>query len=127
MPSCPTGSESRLVAVGLFPNLQDIKLSYATPEEEQDGVDDVSLVPLSVPPLRGCLTLTCFTREKLVRDMIVLFGGLRFRSMDIYMVTCVQLLLDACAETLEAMRLYPSDPYSEAAFNRINRLGTYLC
>jgi len=32
------------------------------------------------------------------------------------MVTCVRLLLDGCAETLEALRLYPSDPYSEAFF-----------
>ena len=53
-----------------------------------------------------------------MRDILVLFRGLRFCSMDLYMVTCVELLLDGCAETLEVMRLYPSNPYSEAFFRR---------
>jgi hypothetical protein len=57
------------------------------------------------------LTLTCFSMESLVKDMITLFGGLRFRYMDLFMVRCVGLLLDACAETLETLRLYPTDPY----------------
>jgi len=115
----PRGScRQILYFIGLFPNLQDLKLHYPNPEEEQDGVDDVTLVPLSVPPLRGRLTLTCFAREKLVRDMIALFGGLRFHSMDLYMVKCVRLLLDRCAETLEALRLYPSDPYSGASLSQ---------
>ena len=119
----PRGScRQILYFIGLFPNLQDLKLHYPTPREEQDDVDDTSLVPLSIPPLQGRLTLTCFAREKLMRDMIVLFGELRFRSMDLYMVTCVQLLLDGCAETLELLRLYPSDPYSEPVFfTRIRR------
>jgi len=113
----PTGScRQILYFVGLFPNLQDLKFNYSSPMREQDGVDDVALVPLSVPPLRGRLTLTCFSRNKLMRDMIVLFGGLRFRSMDLYMVTCVRLLLDGCGKTLETLRLYPSDPYSETFF-----------
>ena len=115
----PRGScRQILYFVGFFPNLQDLKLQDPTPSllKEQDDIDDASLVPLSVPPLRGRLTLTCFTRDKLARDMIVLFGGLRFRSMDLYMVTFVRLLLDGSAETLEALRLYPSDPYSEAFF-----------
>lgn len=113
----PRGScRQILYFIGLFPNLQDLKLHYPNTinyQEEQDGVDDVTLVPLSVPPLRGRLILTCFAREKLVRDMIDFFGGLRFHTMDLYMVNCVRLLLDGCAETLEALRLYPSDPYSE--------------
>lgn len=83
----PTG----LIFRWILPNLQDCKLTYATLEEIQESADDTELVPLSVPPLRGRLTLTCFTWENLVKDMIILFGGLRFRSMDFYMVKCAQL------------------------------------
>ena len=62
----PVGScRQILYFVGLFPNLQDLKLNYSIPMEEHDGVDDVALVPLSVPPLRGRLTLICFSRDKL--------------------------------------------------------------
>ena len=71
------------------------------------------LVPLSVPPLCGRLTLKCFTDEDLVKDMITSFGGLRFRYMDIFQVKCVRLLLGACADTLEWLRPYPTDPYGE--------------
>jgi len=45
--------------------------------------------------------------------MITFFGGLCFRCMDLFRVNCVQLLLDACVETLERLRLYPTDPYGE--------------
>jgi len=48
-----------------------------------------------------------------MEDMITLFGGLRFRCMDLFRVNCVRLLLDACTETLERLRLYPMDPYGE--------------
>ena len=83
----PTGLIFRWILL----NLQDCKLTYVTIEEIQESADDTELVPLSVPPLRGRLTLTCFTWENLVKDMIILFGGLRFRSMDPYMVKCAQL------------------------------------
>ena len=110
----PKGSSRQILYfIGLFPNLQDLKLHYNSPKDEGESTADAMLVPLSIPPLRGRLTLTCFTRKKLVRDMIVLFGGLRFSSMDIFRVKCVQLLLNACAETLETLRLYPTDRYSE--------------
>lgn len=102
-----------LYFIGLFPNLQDLKLCYSLPLKEEDGEDNPALVPLSTPPLRGRLTLTCFTRDSLVKGMITSFGGLRFRSMDLFRVTCAQLLLDSCAETLETIRLYPTDPCGE--------------
>jgi len=44
-----------------------------------------------------------------VEDMIALFGGLHFHYMDLFRVNCTQLLLGACAETLETLRLYPTD------------------
>ena len=106
----PGGSSRQILYfIGLFPNLQDLKLFYHSLREEWEGTADVELVPLSVPPLRGRLTLTCFTRGGLMDDMIVLFGGLRFRHMDLFRVKCTRLLLDACAETLETLRLYPTD------------------
>ena len=110
----PIGScRQILYFIGLFPNLQDLKLQYPFPRGEEDGAADTTLVPLSIPPLRGRLTLTCFTREELVKGMIAFFGGLRFRHMDLFRVKCVRLLLGACTETLETLRLYPSDPYGE--------------
>ena len=106
----PQGScRQILYFIGLFQNLQDLKLLYTIPRDEQESMADAALVPLSVPPLQGRLTLTCFTRENLIKEMILLFGGLRFRQMDLFGVKCVRLLLDACAETLETLRLYPTD------------------
>ena len=110
----PTGScRQILYFIGLFPNLQDLRLNYPFPRDEQESIADATLVPPSVPPLRGRLALTCFTRGKLMEDMAVLFGGLRFRHMDLFRVNCVGFLLGKCAETLETLSLYPSDPYGE--------------
>ena len=114
----PRGSSRQILYfIGLFPNLQDLKLcyneSYWLPTAQQDGMVGADLTPLSVPPLCGRLTLTCFANEKLVKDMISLFGGLRFRYMDLFRVKCVRLVLGACANTLEGLRLYPTDPYGE--------------
>ena len=115
----PAGScRQILYFIGLFPNLQDLKINYPLPNDEQESEADAALIPPSIPPLRGRLILTCFTRENLVKDMIVLFGGLRFRHMDLYRVKCVRLLLDACTETLETLRLYPTDPYGEEFLER---------
>jgi hypothetical protein len=110
----PQGSSREIICfIGLFPNLQDLKLFYPSPQGEEESAADSALIPLHKPPLCGRLTLTCFTREKIVKDMITLFGGLRFRYMDLFRVKCVKLLLDACAETLEVLRVYPTDPYGE--------------
>jgi hypothetical protein len=121
----PKGScRQILYFIGLFPNLQDLKLNYLGPKVVKEDADDTTLVPPSVPPLRGRLTVTYFTRKKLVEEMISLFGGLRFRYMDLYGVKFVWLLLDACAETLERLRLYPSDPHSEDFFSGAKKQGT---
>ena len=110
----PVGSSRQILYfIGFFPNLQDLKICSDFPREDKGGATDTNLVPLSIPPLCGRLTLTCFTREKLIKDMINLFGGLRFRYMDLFRVKCVRLLLGACADSLERLRLYPADPYGE--------------
>ena len=110
----PRGScRQILYLVGLFPNLQDFKLEQDFIEDEQESAVDLTPTPLSTPPLRGWLTLTCCTKRMLLKEMIALFGGLRFRHMDIFGVTFVHTLLDACTETLETLRLYPTDPCGE--------------
>ena len=115
----PNGScRQILFFIGLFPNLQDLKLHCNLPANKRESTADARLVPLSIPPLRGRLILACFTRENLVRDMIALFGGLRFRYVDLFRVDCVRLLLGACAETLETLKLYPTDPYGEEFLKR---------
>ena len=57
--------------------------------------------------------MTCSFREGLLKEMIKLFGGIRFHYMDLFDVCEMRLLLNACATTLEALRLYPSDPRGE--------------
>ena len=113
----PRGSSRQIVYfIGLFPNLQDLRLHYSVLRDKPEKAVDPELVPLSSPPLRGRLSLTFFTREQIVKDMITLFGGLRFHEMDLFGVKCLPLLLKECAETLETLRLYPTDPYGEAFF-----------
>ena len=70
---------------------------------------DLTLIPPFVPPLRGRLTMTLSRRAELVEDMIELFGGIRFRSMDLFGVNGTQLLLNACVETLETLRVHQND------------------
>ena len=102
-----------LYFIGLFPNLQDFKLHYYGLKFGPKCAVDATLTPLSVPPLQGWLTLTFFTKTCIVRGMIAFFGGLHFRHMDLFGVECLPLLLDECAETLETLRLYPTDPYGK--------------
>jgi hypothetical protein len=99
-----------LYFVGVFPNLQDLELSYFFPSVKKGSVDDATLVPLSTPPLRGRLGLV-FSENKFVTEMIAVFGGLRFRHMSLFAVDYTQLLLHACAETLETLRMRLFDPY----------------
>ena len=114
----PNGSSREILYfIGLFPYLQDLKICYYLPVKREESVADPKLVPLFVPPLRGRLILRCFTRGRLVEEMITFFGGLRFCYMDLLRVTCVQLLLDACSETLETFRVYPIDDFGEDSFS----------
>ena len=94
-----------LYFIGLFPILQDLKLCYEPPEDELKSAADATLVPLSISPLRGWLTLTCFTGENLVKDMIFFLGGLRFRHVDLFRVKCVRLLFSPFGR----VQKYPGD------------------
>ena len=114
----PFGSSRQILYfIGLFPNLQDLKLHYPSISlhyrEDAPDDNDTTPAPPSVPPLRGRLMLTYCQKVNLMKEMIDVFGGLRFRHMDLFGVKSVRLLLDACAETLETLKLYPTEPYGE--------------
>jgi hypothetical protein len=101
-----------LYFTGLFPNLRDLKLLLFTPTEEVEIPD--GLVPLSQPPLDGWLTLRTYKGEKLVDDMIALYGKLPFRCLNLSNVEPTQRILGECVKTLETLQLNPQhDPYGE--------------
>ena len=106
----PKGSCRQIIYfIGLFQHLDDLTLLYNPDDPQDELVDDPMLVPSFTPPLRGQLVLTVFRKVDILKDMIDLFEGIRFRHMDLYDVHGVGLLLNACAETLETLRLYPAD------------------
>jgi len=110
----PRGSRREIIYfIGLFQHLQNLKFSYDKPKLEEESADDPTLTPLFIPPLRGWLELSCFTRVDLLKDMIDLFGGIRFCYMYLYNVDGMRLLLDACAKTLKILVLNPADPRGE--------------
>jgi len=114
----PRGSHRQIIYfVGLFQHLQDLKLifnsSFGFTSKDEAPVGDLTLIPPFVPPLRGRLTMTLSRTLELLEDMIGLFGGIRFRSMDLFDVNGARLLLNACAETLETLQLHQNDPRGE--------------
>jgi len=76
-------------------------------------VDDLTLIPPFSPPLQGRLMMVHFMRVGFLENMIGLLGGVRFRHMDLFGVGETQLVLYACAKTLETLRLYPANPWGE--------------
>jgi len=109
----PKGSRREIIYfIGLFQHLQDLKL-YDWADHRKELVGNSRLTPPFVPPLQGSLTVRRSTGVNHLRDMINLFGGLRFRHMNLFQVDGMQLLLSACAETLESVALDPTDPRGE--------------
>ena len=96
--SRPKGSCRQIVFfIGQFRYLEDLKLLDDVLDHfESESTEDPALIPLFAPPLRGRLKVTCSKRVRLLRDMIHLFGGIRFHYMDLYDVGGMGLLLDAC-------------------------------
>ena len=117
----PRGSRRQIIYfIGLFQHLEDLELNYFGVDFQEEPVDDPTLIPLFAPPLRGSLVMACFMRVGLLKDMIELFGGIRFRQMSLWNVDGMRPLLDACAQTLETLRLYPTDPRGKD--HSLNRL-----
>ena len=110
----PKGSRRQIIYfIGLFQHLEDLRLFYGRAELREKPAEDPMLVPPFAPPLRGWLVMVNFTGVDLLKDMIDLFGGLRFRYMNLFDADGMRLLLDACADTLESVVLDPTDPRGE--------------
>ena len=113
----PIGSRRQTIYfIGLFQYLQDLKLIHVEGKFWGKLAGDPTLVPPFAPPLRGSLTVAHLTSVDLLKDMIGLFGGIRFRSMNLLDVDGMGLLLNACAETLETVVLHPTDPRGKQPF-----------
>ena len=109
----PIGSSRQIIYfIGLFERLESLNLNYNRFDFEEPP-DDLMLFPPFVPPLWGWLKLRSIRRVGVLKDMIDLFGGLRFHLMDLSDVDGMPLLLHACAETLETLQLNPTDPRGE--------------
>jgi hypothetical protein len=111
----PKGSHRQIMYfIGLFQHLEDLKILYGTPYGIQDPQDELAdnatPIPPFAPPLRGRLTVIGLKKAAFLKEMIDLFGGIRFRYMDISNVEGTQFLLAACVDTLETLRLNPQDP-----------------
>lgn len=110
----PKGSSRQIIYfIGSFRHLEDLRLLHDRSELQEELADDPALVPPFIPPLRGWLMVAYFTRVDLLKDLINLFGGIRFRHMNLFDVGGMQLLLDACADTLRDVVLDPTDPHSK--------------
>ena len=82
----------------------------------EEPMNDLTFIPPFAPLLRGRLVVARFRRAGFLKDMIALFGGIRFRYMDLFDVGEMELLLNACAETTKRLRLYSTDPQGEQPY-----------
>jgi len=105
----PRGSNRQIIHfIGLFQHLEDLTLRYERSwEYRQEPSGTSTPAPPFSPPLRGRLMMKFISGTDLLKDMVRLFGGIRFHSLDLSNVEGVWLWIDACAETLEILRLYP--------------------
>jgi hypothetical protein len=119
----PKGSHRQIISfIGLFQHLEDFRLLYNTLDPQDEPADDTTPTPPFTPPLRGRLTVIGLKNAGLLKEMIDLFGGIRFFYTDIYDVEGMRLLLDACAKTLETLRLDPTDPRGEQHFLKFTQV-----
>ena len=124
----PRGSDRQIVFfIGLFQHLRDLTLINSGVKLGEKPQDDLTLIPPFIPPLQGDLLMIRFTRVGLLKDMIDLFGGVRFYCMRFFDVDGMRLLLDAGAETLETLVVYPTDPRGERLFLRGTSSSQQLC
>jgi len=116
--TAPKGTNRQIIYfIGLFQYLDDLELkgfrrtklplNRLPPrhDPQEEPIDCLTPSPPFIPPLRGQLTMRNFWRAELLKDMISLFGGLRFHSMDLERMEGVELLWDACEGTLETWKI----------------------
>ena len=85
----------------LFPKLDDIRIITCEASSKTGGKPDIP----RWESLRGKLTLSNFLEKTVLEKMIAAFGRIRAASMNLTDVLETQLLLNACAETLQTLRL----------------------
>jgi hypothetical protein len=110
-----------LYFIGLFPDLQDLKLLIFDPAKEDKTTDKSALVPPSKPPLGGWLTLISYNGVEFVNEMIAFYGKLPFHRVNISHSDweCAQRVVNGCAKTLETWELVLAtghDLYGEHSF-----------
>jgi len=104
-PCCTPRQQSHFLS--LFSNLDNIEIC-GTDTSPIIPVPD-RLVPFSAPKLRGRLVLRSYNWSW-TWEHLISAGGLRFRHIDLRdSINCAQVLLDACAETLETLQLFATD------------------
>lgn len=103
----PTCSAPRHLShfLSLFPNLENVEIrQFFTHDIVAPGSE---LATLSKPKFGGQLTLHDFLSAEAWTYLIDACGGIRFRHMVLRKVgPCAPILLGACAETLETLRVY---------------------
>ena len=88
--------------ISLFPNLDDVIIRYFAPV---GNVPDEMPTPLSTPKLGGKLVLVSSDAVE-TWEHLAISCGLRFRYIRVWGVkNCIPVLLDACAATLETLRI----------------------
>ena len=103
----PRGPPRKLLdLLRLFPKLNDIKITGydSGPEAYNTVFTERAQIRGS---LRGKLELDRFSNQQFLEEIVASFGGMRFTSMDLGSVEGAQLLLDACAETLQTLCFRP--------------------
>ena len=117
--SGPKGSRRQIIYfIGIFQHLRDLELCDVGFISPGPPGGNLTLVPAFVPPLQGWPRLS-FTRVGLLKDMVELFGGIRFRYMRFYDVDGMRFLLNACGKTLQTVVLDPTDPRSEQLSSKV--------
>ena len=93
--------------LSLFSNLDNVEIrGIVLPY--YFAIPDTELVPISALKLRGRLVLDSFHEVETWKDLITSHNSLRFRAMVLRNVGgCAAVLLGACSETLETLRLFP--------------------
>jgi hypothetical protein len=109
----PKGSNRQIVFfIRQFPHLEDLEL-YPGSESYPEEPGDRTLIPPFVLPLRGRLRASYTGGNGLAKAMVDLFGGVQFWYLDLPDMDGAQLLLYACADTLETLDLYAHDLHGE--------------
>ena len=102
----PRGTHRQIVFfIGLFQHLRDLELHLDRYHHTRESWGDPAPVPPFVPPLRGRLIASQIWGDGLAEAMIDLFGGVRFRRMDLGGTDATQGLVYACANALEELWL----------------------